>query len=307
MLNSQLLYVKFFLRTTKKNPELGMLYLRISYNTKRIDFSFNYRVNVNAWDSSNEVVKTSDKDYLRVNQAIASARSKILNIFDKLRYEERMITPLILKNHYQGNIEEGKTLLHLIQYHNESQVNILSYGTLKNYFTTQKYIKKFLKEKKKVDDIYLSQLNYQFITGFESYLRNHTPTDHQRPLSNNGVMKHLERLRKMTTMAVKLEWVEKDPFSKYKLSFKKSERTFLSEKEVEILVNRNFSNERMDFTKDLFVFACYTGLAYVDVKQLKLENINIGIDGEYWISTKRQKTDVSVNIPLLPIPLEIID
>ncbi|WP_075589802.1 hypothetical protein [Labilibacter marinus] len=204
MSNNQLLYLKFFLRTTKKNPEKGMLYLRISYNTKRVDFSFNQPINVNSWNSASEVVKASEKEYQRINRSIASARSKILSIFDKLRFEEKLITPLILRNYYLGNVDKGKTLL---------------------------------------------------------------------------------------------EWIEKDPFTRYKLSFKKTERTFLTEKELNVIVNKNFNNQRMEFVRDMFVFACYTGMAYIDVMQLRPENINIGIDGEYWISTKRKKTEVDLNIP----------
>ncbi|WP_075589851.1 site-specific integrase [Labilibacter marinus] len=307
MSNNQLLYVKFFLRTTKKSPEMGMVYLRISYNTKRVDFTFNHRVKVSSWDSKNDLVKSSEKDYLRINRAITSARTKILGIYERLRYEEKLITPEILKKLYLGNKEESKTLLYLMDYHNESQASVLSYGTLKNYFTTQKYLAKYLNNVKRVDDIYLQDLNYQFITEFDAYLRNYKPLDHHKPLTNNGIMKHLERLRKVTSMAVRLEWLEKDPFEKYKFSFTKVDREYLTEKELDILKNRTFSIERLQYVKDLFVFSCYAGLSYIDVQQLKQDNLILGIDGEYWIQTVRQKTEMVVNIPILPVALGIIN
>ncbi len=307
MTTNQLLYVKFFMRTTKKSPETAVLYLRITYNTKRVDFSFNHRVNTHSWDSNKDQVKSSCKDYLRINRAIESAKNRIYNIYEKLRYEEKYISPEILKNLYLGNNEERKTLLYLMQYHNDSQAYILSPGTLKNYFTTQRYLVSYLNDIKKVDDIYLEDLNYQFITEFESFLRKHKPLDHHKPLANNGIMKHMERFRKVTSMGIKLEWLEKDPFEKYKFSFTKFDREYLSEQELEIIKQKNFNIQRLQFVKDLFVFACYTGLSYIDVQKLAPSNLMLGIDGEYWIKTIRQKTEMVVNIPLLPVAWGIIN
>ncbi len=307
MSTNQLLYVKLFIRTSKQNPEMGMLYVRISVNSARVDFSFNQRINIEVWDSKKEVVKSKEPNFRKINQSITSAKSKIYSIFEKLRYEEKRITPLILKNHFLGITEDEKTLLSLIEYHNSSQETILSPGTMKNYYTTRKYVIKFLKQKKHVDDIFVKQLNYQFITEFEIFLRKHKPTDHQRPLSNNGVMKHLERLRKITTLGVKLEWLNKDPFERYKLSFKKVEKCFLSELEIEVIRSKKFNNERIKLCRDLFIFSCYTGLSYIDVKLLSPDKITIGIDGSTWIKTNRKKTGTVVNIPLLPIAQEIID
>ncbi len=307
MSNNQLLYVKFFLRTTRKNPKTGVIYIRITYNAQRVDFSFNKRVEISSWDSVNGLVKSSGQDYLRINRGIASVKSKIYGIFDKLVYEEKYITAEILKNLYLGNPEERKTLLYLVQYHNESQTSILRPGTLKNYYTTQKYLVKYLNNVKKMDDIYLDNINYQFITEFESFLRTHKPVDHQRPLTNNGIMKHMERFRKVTTMGVKLEWLKKDPFEKYKLSFIKVDKEFLTDQELQVIKERSFDNHRLQFVKDLFVFACYTGLAYIDVQNLTPDNLVLGIDGEYWIQTSRQKTDIVVHIPILPVAWEIIN
>ena len=108
----------------------------------------------------------------------------------------------------------------------------LAPGTLKNYFTTARYIKSFLLIHYKTTDIFLSELNYRFICEFELFLKKHTPTDHQKKLQNNGVMKHLERLRKMAKLAVRLEWISKDPFEKFQLRFNKVERGFLTPEEL---------------------------------------------------------------------------
>jgi len=198
-------------------------------------------------------------------------------------------------------------LCKLVDYHNQVMKDNLAWGTLKNYFTTQKYIQEFLKQRFGTNDIFLSGLTYKFITDFEFFLRNHKPLDHQRPMENNGVMKHLERFRKMVSMAVKMEWIDRDPFEKYQLKFNRVERDFLTEQELERIENKQFRIGRLQYIRDLFVFSCYTGLAYIDTMNLTPGNITVGIDGEYWISTSRQKTDEPVRVPILPKAWVIIE
>jgi hypothetical protein len=106
---------------------------------------------------------------------------------------------------FLGEDDKQFTVTKLVTDHNETMKTVLAVGTLKNYTTTEKYILEFLKTKKGTTDIYLSEINYQFVIDFEMFLRNHKPVDHQKPMQNNGVMKHLERLRKMLTLAIKIE------------------------------------------------------------------------------------------------------
>ncbi len=184
---------------------------------------------------------------------------------------------------------------------------VLAWGTLKNYFTTKKYVLLFLKKNFKTNDIYLSDLSYQFITEFEFFLRKTVPLDESNPLGNNGIMKHIERLKKIARLGVMMEWMPKHPFERFQLRFQKTERDFLTTQELTLLENFSFSTERLNRVKDLFVFSCYTGLAYIDLFNLTPSNLCIGIDGEYWIKTFRQKTEVAVNVPLLPQALKIIE
>ena len=144
------------------------------------------------------------------------------------------------------------------------------------------------------------------IARLNSYLEQ-IRSDHQRPMHNNAVMKHLERLRKMVTMAVRLEWLDKDPFAAFKLHFKKVEREFLSEAELSAIEKKNFTIERLSYIRDLFVFACYTGLSYIDVMNLTSNNIRKGINGMNWIITQRKKTLTPVRIPLLEQAQSLID
>lgn len=163
----------------------------------------------------------------------------------------------------------------------------------------------FLKAKLKTSDVFLVQLTYQFIVDFERFLRLHIPEGYDKPMGHNTVMKHLQRLRKMVTLAYKMEWIDKDPFIKFKPSYKKVEREFLSTEELQFIEDKEFKLERLNLVKDLFVFSCYTGLSYSDVMQLTEDNI--AIDGNKWIMTNRQKTDTKVRIPILLTASELIE
>lgn len=229
-----------------------------------------------------------------------------MECYQQLLLEHQIISADKIKTLFLGEVKSENTLLGLITYHNKNMQGVLTYGTLKNYYTTEKYIIKYLHEKYKSGDIFLSSLNYQFITEFEFFLRSGESLQKHNRLTNNGIMKHIERLRKMVTMAHKMEWIIKDPFIRYKLKFKKKEMSFLSKEELYKLENCDLNNVTLNKVRDLFIFCCYTGLSYIDLTNLKSNNICIGIDGEYWIKTSRQKTEVSVNVPLLPKAYELI-
>lgn len=120
----------------------------------------------------------------------------------------------------------------------------------------------------KCDEIYLNQLNYKFITDLDYYMRTCPPHKHKKPLNNNGMMKHMQRFRKILGLGVKLEWMDKNPFNAYEIRFEKVEREFLTEKELEAIEKKKINIERLQIITDMFVFSCYTGLAYIDVVKL---------------------------------------
>src|SRR5690606_14583695 len=114
--------------------------------------------------------------------------------------QKKPITAEAIRNKFTGNDRETYTLSMLMDYHNTTLKDTLAWGTMKNYYTTQKYLRMFLRKQHDTSDIYLSLLTYKFITDFEYFLRTYKPEDHHRPLGNNGVMKHIERFRKMINM-----------------------------------------------------------------------------------------------------------
>ena len=149
-------------------------------------------------------------------------------------------------------------------------------------------------------DRYLRDLDYAFVLGFESFLRSYRPEHYQGKIGNNAVMKHIQRLRKMVTLAYHIEWIERDPFVKFKPKLEKTEREFLTDLELESIEGYRPAIERMKVVKDLFVFSCYTGISYADIMKLTNDNIVLGIDSAKWIMDNRNKTGTPFKIPLLP-------
>jgi site-specific recombinase XerD len=111
----------------------------------------------------------------------------------------------------------------------------------------------------------------------------------------------------VVNIALANDWLMKDPFLKFKGSIKEVERDFLSTEELQSIEDKKFTISRLDEVRDMFVFSCYTGLAYADIAKLSLNEIEIGIDKQKWIYTHREKTETKSNIPLLPKALEIIE
>jgi site-specific recombinase XerD len=225
---------------------------------------------------------------------------------NELKSEGKIITSHAIKARYLKEDQQNHSVNDIIKYHNEDMVGKLKWGTQKNYFTTQRYINEFIMEKYNVSDFFLKQLDFNFILKFEKFLRDYSPLDHQKPIGNNTVMKHIERFRKMVILAHKLEWIKRDPFMKFEAKFDKVERGYLTQLELQKIGDKHFSISRLQLVKDLFIFSCFTGLSYIDVINLNNDNINYGIDGELWIIMKREKTNNPLRIPILPKALRLI-
>lgn len=299
--------IHFVLKKAKIIDGTAPIYARITVDSKRCEISVKKRIPVTNWNKGQGMAKGKSPEIARLNSYLEQIRSQLTGYYQELVVEKAIITPDAIRDKFYGIEETGKTLKQLVEYHNVSMDLNLKWGTLKNYHTTAKYIELFLQKMMNREDIFLSELNYRFISDFEFYLRKHKPTDHQRPMANNAVMKHLERLRKMVSMAVRMEWLDKDPFAAYKLHFKKVEREFLTEVELAAIEKKDYKIERLQYVKELFLFACYTGLSYIDVINLTPNNIRKGINGMSWIITQREKTSTPVRIPILPMAQCLID
>mgnify|MGYP003146743254 CR=1 FL=1 len=299
--------VIFFTRKSRSVPNQLSIYVRITVDGQRSEISLKRNIPSKEWDSSRNRGRGGSKRIRTLNAYLDSVYRGLLDCHKELLEENRVVSSDAIKSRYLGEDDNSKTLRDLIKYHNGNMSIVLKKGTMKNYYTTEKYLYRFLAKNRKVNDVRLKQLNYAFVTDFEHFLRNYRDSKKRLLLGNNGVMKHLERFKKMLNLAVKLEWMDKNPFNQFQLKYNKYDRKFLDEEELEQLESTEMGNERLERIRDCFVFSCYTGLSYVDVKELNSDNIVKGIDGNHWISTKREKTDKPVKVPLLPKAREILE
>lgn len=299
---SLLFYIK---RSKADSNEKASVYARITINGKRSEFSLRRKISIKKWNSKAGKAKGFSIETKEFNHFINTIRLKIHQIYQRLVNEERCISSQIIKEIYLGKQESFKMLLKIFQDHN-NQVDKLvgkdfAVGTAERYRTTKKHVEHYIQLEYNVDDIPVKEVNHKFITGLEYYLKT------ERSCSHNTAIKYITNFKKIIRLAYANDWINKDPFFNWKAKLKVVDREFLSKEEIQKMIKKEFHIKRLDQVKDIFIFCCYTGLAYADVKKLSKDDVVIGIDGERWIKTKRAKTDTRSNIPILPTAETIIE
>jgi integrase len=158
-----------------------------------------------------------------------------------------------------------------------------------------------MKWKYNTTDIDIKKIDHEFITDYDFYLRT------VRNCNSNSAVKYIKNFGKIIRICIANGWLDKNPFVNYKPKVKEVERIFLSEEELSIVSKKELKTRRLNQVRDIFLFSCYTGLAYADVQKLTKSEIAIGIDGGKWIYTHRKKTDSASHIPILPVAQHILD
>ncbi|MGV3529143.1 MAG: site-specific integrase [Flavisolibacter sp.] len=300
------MHLSFQLKKSKAD-ETGKapIYARITIGGLRTEFSIKRTVDPDRWISNAGVVKGTTEESKSVNAHLATVRLKLQEHYRLLMEANKAIIPETVKNAYLGITEKGKTILEVFTYHN-SQVKELidkdySFGTYERYCTALTHTRDFIQWKYNVSDLELKQINFEFITEFEYYLKT------VRKCNHNTAIKYITNFKKIIRICLGNGWLERDPFANYKITLREVERECLTEEELNTVATKEFSTQRLEQVRDIFLFCCFTGLAYADVKKLSRDHIILGIDGEKWIKINRTKTDTRSSIPLLPIPASIIE
>lgn len=300
------MYVSFQLKKTKIDQQGKVpIYVRITINSLRTEFSIQQNVYPDKWLSNAGIVKGSNEESKSLNAFMATVRLKLNEKYRLLMETNKLITPETIKNAYLGISEKGKTILEVFNYHN-TQLKALvnsqfALGTYDRYCTALKHVKEFLQFKYKISDISIKQINHEFITEFEYYLKT------ERKCCHNTTMKYITNFKKIIGICIKNKWIIENPFENYKINLKEVEREYLSKDEIQAITDKEFATQRLAQIRDIFLFCCFTGLSYADVKKLSKEHIITGIDGEHWIKINRTKTDVRSSIPLLPMASDILN
>jgi site-specific recombinase XerD len=301
--------ITFFIKKKRAKEGKAPVYAKITVDGLPTELSLKSEIEIEKWKGSKILASGRDAEIQSLNDYIGEVRSGLKESYRQLQLQRKLITAEAVKKHFLGEDEKEHTLINAFSYHNKEMQKELEPGTQKNYHTTKKYVVNFLKNNHHTTDILLSQLNYKFIVDFEKFVKANPLS--KKPCTQNGTMKHIERLKKVVNQAIKFEWLDKDPFIKYSSHFIKKDRGYLTPHELEAIENKDFTINRLQLVKDMFVFSCYAGLAYIDLMKLSPKDIRMGIDRQYWIFSARKKikntTVVEVKIPLLPKAMKIIE
>jgi site-specific recombinase XerD len=298
--------ILFYLQRNKVTKDgKAPIYLRITVNGKRSQISIKRKISITKWNNEAGKVIGTTLEVKELNRYLNSLEHRVFKIQQKLLDDNRKITALLIKNIFTGNDENQKMLLKIFQDHNNQVEKLVGKdfapGTFERYKTAKKHVQAFIKLEYKLADINVKEVNHKFIHGFEYYLKT------ERNCSHNTAIKYITNFKKIIRIAYANDWISKDPFYNWKARLKTIDREFLSKKEIQKLVEKELVIKRLDQVKDIFIFSCFTGLAYADVKKLSKNDIVIGIDGDRWIKTKRTKTNTRSNIPLLATAEAILE
>lgn len=296
----------FFIRKNKPQPDKTLpVYLRITIDGSRVEIATKRYILEEKWKPKEQKALGTSEEVRLFNRFLKSFEQEVYEAYRQLIESGSPITAELLKNQVLGITEKPRMLIQIIQLHNDAIKSLIGNGYVKGtwyrYNTTLMHIQDFLQYQYKVSDIEIKKLNYEFIADFEFYLKS------QKKIDINTNTKYLKNIKKIVNECVAKNWLVKDPFLGYKLKNKQVERAYLSDIELTAIQDKVFTIERLAVVRDLFVFSCYTGLSYIDVVNLTKNNISVGIDGEKWVFTHRQKTETASRIPLLSIPLGIIE
>ncbi|QLE01500.1 site-specific integrase [Galbibacter sp. BG1] len=300
-----LLSILFYIRKSKaKDLELGTIYLRITYSGERAELSTFLKVSLEKWNAKANKLMGSSPTAKEVNRNLDMIKKNVYRAYQEMMDKQQDISALKLRNRYLGKDDSRKDILNVFDEHNSRMAKLVGKDytarTLQRYKTTKSHVSNFNKATYSSIDYLVKDIDVKYINHFIYYLK--TTVD----LSHNSAMKYLSYFKKIIRICHANGWIEKDPFYNFKLRTHEIEKEFLTKQELNKLIDKELSNQRLEQVRDVFIFSCFTGLAYIDVTKLTHDDIILGIDGEQWIKVKRTKTGTISNIPLLPAARNII-
>jgi len=296
----------FYLKKPKNHKKGSTpVYLRITIDGVRKEIATGRCCEPERWNSQSGRGNGTKEDIKSLNAFLDTLQLKVHEARRQIVDSNVSVTSTRLKSLVKGEHDKPRMILEAFQEHNDKFAELVGKefapATLVRYKTSLEHTQRFIQWKYQRNDFEVTTISYDFISSYVHYLKT------VRNCNQNTTAKYIGNFRKIINECIKQGWLKQDPFFGFKLTKKEVKREVLSMEEIETLSKKNFHVERLNQIRDIFLFCCYTGLAYVDIKQLKSTDISIGIDGEDWIFTERQKTDVETRIPLLPIAKGLVE
>lgn len=297
--------ILFYLRKNYLNKEgkAGIM-IRLTVNGEVSQFSSKLDTEPDMWDVRTGRVAGNSMKARQLNGLLGDMQTSLRNHYYEIEKRESYVTAEKVRNAFLGIETKQRTFLELFKKQNDDAKKLVGISktpaTLAKYDRCYRRMEEFMKYQYKVSDIALKEINHMFITDFETYLRSVSKCN------ENTTAKFMQTFRMIVIIAKNNGWIFTDPFANYKIRLKRVDRGYLTDAELQKIMKKKFPTKRLEQVRDVFLFSCFTGLSYVDVKELKASEICTSFDGKLWIMKHRQKTDTPVNVPLLKIPLAIL-
>lgn len=274
--------------------------IRVTVNGESVQFSAKLDIEPELWDAYRQKMIGTSKVAREFNSLLDDIRTSLRNHYRDIEMHEAYVTAEKVRNAFLGITIRQQTLLGTFRKHNDDEKRLLgisvSAPTYAKHDRCLRRLEEFIQTKYRLTDISLKEVSHSFIVGFEQFLRV------DKACNQNTTAKFMQTLRKIILIARNNGWILADPFINYKIRLKKVDRGYLTEPEIKKILKKQFACKRLEQVRDIFIFSCFTGLAYIDVRNLTKENIRTSFDGKLWIMTHRHKTHTSVNVPLLKVP-----
>lgn len=300
--------ILFFIRESRVRKDgTASIEIVLTVNGERCAFSTGKRVKSCNWDKTKQQVKGKDEEAQSLNNYLKAIKAKLYQKEAELLDRGFIITAELLRDAYFDKVEslKEKSLFEVFEEHNKEQEKLVGNGVSKATYWISVYtvrlLKEFVQQKYKREDLYLRELNLNFIQSFHTFLRI------DKGMAQNSSTKHLKLLKKIINLAVANSYMATNPFITYKIEREPVEIDFLDEEELRKIINFDTPLPRLERAKDMFLFGCFTGLSYIDIKTLAPEHFEKDNAGRIWIKKRRVKTGVLSRIPLLPIAKLILD
>ena len=298
--------VLFYVKKGSEKPNGNLpLMCRLTVDGEIKQFSCKMDVPLRLWDVKNNRASGKSVEAQRINLAVDKIRVEVNRRYQELMQTDGYVTAAKLKDAYLGIGVKQETLLKLFEQHNAEFAKKVGHsraqGTFTRYRTVCNHIREFLPHTYKREDIPLKELNLTFINDFEYFLRT------EKKCRTNTVWGYMIVLKHIVSIARNDGRLPFNPFAGYINSPESVDRGYLTQKEIQTLMDAPMKNTCHELVRDLFVFSVFTGLAYSDVKNLTADRLQTFFDGNLWIITRRKKTNTESNIRLLDVPKRIIE
>lgn len=281
------------------------IYLRITVDGVPKELSTKRGCEPNRWNASAERASGTKEDARALNAYLDTLQAKAYEAKRKLIESNQMITATAIKDQLFGTDQRNKSLIKIFENYNDKVKKLIgidySLATWTKYDRTKRFTQLFIQWKYKEQDLPIQCLDMEFVNDFELWLKT------ERKCGQNATMKYISILKIIVLFCVNNNWLEKDPFARFKMSKEEVIPEFLTKEEIQSISSKEIKIERLRQVRDVFLFCCFTGLAYVDIRKLNASEVSVGVDNELWIFTRRCKTNIPSRIPILPMSQKILE